>query len=219
MLEIQCAWCGVDFEIERKEYDRWIRRGRQSFYCSISCGAKSSNAPRRRRPTEKKCPRCGVVFMSDTGSKRGEHCSRSCASLASVTEKRRAAARCSGKKSGSWKKNFAVNLTAKGLRHRESWKYDLLQKLLEAAKEEFVFEYPLGGRIFDLALPQRKTLVEFDGRYHHGGGACAGRQIDSDAKKQRMAEGMGWTVIRVSVKENCVIDPVCLHGVLSKSCS
>jgi len=62
------------------------------------------------------------------------------------------------------------------------------------------------GSIFDLALLDRKMLIEFDGPYHDDG-----RQQDADAEKDGKAQSLGWAVKRVAVLQNAVIEP----GVLS----
>lgn len=39
-VNLTCFGCGLPFVKEKKEYDRWIRRNRATFYCTISCAAK-----------------------------------------------------------------------------------------------------------------------------------------------------------------------------------
>ena len=56
--------------------------------------------------------------------------------------------------------------------------------------------------MFDLALLDLKTFVEFDGGYHE-----EVYQKEVDAKKDLEAKEFGWEVVRVPVKANQIIEP------------
>jgi len=43
LVSLECEWCGDDFEKKKKEYNRQLRKGRDYFFCSLSCGAKHRN--------------------------------------------------------------------------------------------------------------------------------------------------------------------------------
>lgn len=48
-VELNCSHCGNSFSKEKKEYDRWIRKGKTNFYCGLGCHYKhrepESDAP------------------------------------------------------------------------------------------------------------------------------------------------------------------------------
>lgn len=94
---------------------------------------------------------------------------------------------------------------AEVLKHREDWKYSLLKQTLVG--REFEFEFKLGDYVFDLALLDTKTLVEFDGPYHQ-----AQDQIQVDDQKADFARTAGFTVLRRKVEPAVVIDPVTIRG-------
>ena len=77
-----------------------------------------------------------------------------------------------------------------------------LKEVLEKAKIKHVFEYRIGRYIFDLALLDLKIVVEFDGRYHR----CTTQQ-KSDRKKDEVAKGKGFIVVRREVQTASVIHP------------
>lgn len=94
---------------------------------------------------------------------------------------------------------------AETLRKREAWKYVLLKKRLRGRKA--IFEYPLGGFVFDLALLDIQVLVEFDGPYH---GDAA--QQERDEAKEQVAKKHGFKLERRQVKPATVIGPETLEG-------
>ena len=88
------------------------------------------------------------------------------------------------------------------LKKRESWKYTALREALQKSGRVFEFEFELNGRIFDLALLDTMTLVEFDGPYHEWE-----EQRRDDAAKDTLARNAGFTVVRREVPSTVVIDP------------
>lgn len=42
-IELICAWCNTVFDRETKEHKRQIKRGKDKFYCSLTCVAKQRN--------------------------------------------------------------------------------------------------------------------------------------------------------------------------------
>lgn len=42
-IKLICDICHIEFEKEKKEYNRRIRLGKKEFYCSMSCSGKSEN--------------------------------------------------------------------------------------------------------------------------------------------------------------------------------
>ena len=108
----------------------------------------------------------------------------------SVTATRHTAAQKTGKESKNLIPNHEV------LKKREVWKYALIKKSLQRYKRSFEFEYPIGKYIYDLALLDSMTLVEFDGKYHR-----ATVQRQADAKKDALATENGFRVLRIPVKQ------------------
>jgi len=136
-----------------------------------------------------------------TGAKSTTFCSRSCASKGSMSEERREAQR-----RGGLEQVGNLISASETLRRREAWKYERLGKFLVLMGEDHVFEHPVGNYVFDLALPDRRTLVEFDGSYHWGPG-----QQGLDGTKDAVAKEAGWVVVRVETTTNQVIEPDVLY--------
>ncbi len=189
-VTINCAWCGAPKDIQRGEHRRQQRKGRVDFFCSLSCSAKRGNVTRQNCEVTKTCPHCGDEFKSTSSVKAATFCSRSCASAGSVTEKRRSRAQ----EVGPENLRPGIETNAKVLRAREGWKYVKVAACLLKEGVTHQFEYPIEGvGIFDLALLDLKTLVEFDGPHHQEKAHAA-----ADKEKDRKAEHKGWTVARVS---------------------
>lgn len=128
----------------------------------------------------------------------------SCASKGSVTDKRR---NCARKISLKSKKNLiSVSQT---LKRREAWKYVKLKKLLTFLEEPYEFEKEIGKYVFDLALIERKILIEFDGDDH-----STPFQKKKDRIRDKFAKKKGWKVKRVSVKANLIIPVEILYDIL-----
>src|SRR5690349_15861515 len=52
-------------------------------------------------------------------------------------------------------------------------------------------QMPIAGYIVDFACPEKKLIVEVDGSQHG-----EGKQVDTDAKRNRILEELGWTILR-----------------------
>lgn len=196
---IICAGCGASVVKVVAEINRAMEKGRRLF-CGASCAARTSNAPRRVKQISLICLNCGTPFNSTTHNKAAKSfCSRACASKGSMTDYRRQAQQ----RAGLATKNLWSS--AETLKHREDWKYALLKQTLNG--REFEFEFKLGDYVFDLALLDTKTLVEFDGPYH-----MEPKQIQADDQKEDFARAAGFTVIRRKVVPSVVIDPTTIQG-------
>lgn len=214
-VTIICEWCRKEKNIPKGEYKRKVNLGTK-FFCGLSCSAKHRNNLLGKAPIygEKICKCCKKPFTAHLNIKKSPRfCSRSCASLGSVTEKRREAARLSGKQSST--SNFNIVNTAKGLRSRESWKYENIEKFLISKGLEngtdFIFEFPLEeiNYVYDIAFPRKKLLVELDGDYHF-----SESQLPSDIDKEEKARSLGWAVTRLETKTNCIIGSSSLQRIL-----
>lgn len=199
MIDCICEWCGESFQKVLAEFKRSERIGRKHF-CSLSCGAKDQNSKIKAKEVVKICPECKKKFVSTTKKKAATFCSRSCASKGSMNEDRRLAQREAGLR-------FVDNLisTDEVLKRREAWKYELLKKALDGRDHEF--EYALENSVFDLALFDKKILVEFDGPYHK-----LDSQIERDLEKDAIAARNGFLVIRRTVAQAQVILPETIEG-------
>lgn len=184
---ITCPQCGNEAERPRGEVNRSRRLGRPVF-CTQKCAANHSNKPRKSVVFTANCPCCGTPFTTSTHNKAAKFCSRSCASKGSMTEERRAAQRLGGlARVGNLLPIEAV------LKLREASKYSALGAELTRMGIPHEFEYRIGDVIFDLALLDRKILVEFDGPYHR----CR-TQLVQDGAKDDAARVQGWCVLRVT---------------------
>ena len=187
---MRCFWCEKEFNILKKEYTRQIKRGREYFFCSLSCSVQYTNSKRLdlRKKIKKVCPQCHKSFETMSGSKESTFCSRSCASAGSVTEKRR--------KMGKINSKFlphTIEQIAKGLRRREWHKYKDIDKILNTLDIKHQFEYSMQEiGIFDLAIFEQKILIELDGKYHNNL-----KQKKVDDNKDALAKIVGWDVVRI----------------------
>ena len=121
------------------------------------------------------------------------YCSSSCASAGSVTEYRRYKDRQMGLASAE------DNLISpeEALKKREAWKYIDVKKSLEDLNENFEFEYRMEDYIYDLALIDKKLIIEFDGPDHNGPS-----KSEKDFTKDRVVNKNGWKVKRIVVDSN-----------------
>jgi very-short-patch-repair endonuclease len=192
-IDVPCDGCGKIVGKPAGEVTRSHKLGRRLF-CTRSCCATTINTPKRSKTFEMSC-KCGNRFITSTRRRASRYCSRSCASRFSVTETRRAAARKAGRDN---KQNLIP--TSDLLKKREAWKYTLLRESLGDRAHEF--EFGLGRYIYDLALFDTKTIVEFDGPDHN----C--KEVKrQDTIKASAAEELGWRVERRKVKRASVIHP------------
>ena len=70
-----------------------------------------------------------------------------------------------------------------------------------------MFEFELDGHIFDLALLDVHTLVEFDGPYHKG------KQLQVDSDKDAVAQKHGYKLVRRTVQASTVLPSSTLDGI------
>lgn len=193
-ISLVCSWCGNDFKLRIAEFNRRSKLGKKRFFCCRSCAIYHQHeaSGNNRVPVTKTCQYCRSKFQTMSGAKASSHCSRDCASAGSVTPKRLAAARASGKKHVS---NInTIQSIADALRAREWRKYVKLDAYLKRRKIAHVFEFslPRTRYIFDLALTDLKVLIEFDGSDHKDP-----RQVRVDNRRDRLAKKRGWRVARL----------------------
>lgn len=201
-VKILCARCGSEYTKPIGEINRSNRLGRK-LYCSRSCAAHDINASKKSREIVKTCPLCEQAFRSSTKRRAALYCSRSCASRGSVTE-RVIEARKRGIQNLIPGNSVSISWI---LAKREKWKYVLLEKRLNDEKRDFRFEFELDGFVFDLAILDKKTLVEFDGMYHRGK-----NQQETDRIKDGIATRNGFILIRREVVRATIIDPRTIEG-------
>jgi len=194
-----CPECGLVYEKSTKEIRRQAAKGRTIFFCGLPCATKYRMRVTgvTARAVIKQCPVCGEEFETTTKAKASVYCSRECASRGSVTDYRRARAR----EIGRVNLRHDVVTAAASLRSREMWKYRRVGEALTLLGIEHSFEMPLDQFVFDLALPERRVLVEFDGPDHDYGSDVT----QNDAAKDRAAHEHGWSVFRVAVDPQQVI--------------
>lgn len=56
-----------------------------------------------------------------------------------------------------------------------------------------VAEYPLGGYLFDFAVPKLRLLIELDSRYHHSAGRRRRDRLKSETARDKL-----WKLVRLS---------------------
>jgi len=62
--------------------------------------------------------------------------------------------------------------------------YSMIEKIYPTA----ILEYPIFGFCIDIAIPEKKLAIEYDGSYWHN--------EDNDKKRDEILESLGWRVIR-----------------------
>jgi ATP-dependent helicase YprA (DUF1998 family) len=189
MVQLVCAQCGIKFDKEKKEFKRRTGWGIKKFYCSISCGAIAHNEKNKVPILPRNCFRCGKKFTPRTRrAKRGNqvlYCSRSCASLSSITEKRIQCYKSLQGTNNLVHDTYTISLAMKS-REKENYKH------LVVPTENVIYEHAIENRIFDLYLPDYNTLIELDGIYHK-----YADQQKIDREKDAIAERNGFAIIRL----------------------
>jgi very-short-patch-repair endonuclease len=195
--EENCAECGGKFKIPTKEWKRRTNKGITRFFCSLSHSAIYFNRSRQKPVVKiiKKCEYCGANFEIELGGHESRFCCRSHASFGSVTEARRAASRLSGKIYGQINKINFIGMLPKAMKKREAFKYELLKQFLESEGIIHEFEFGIGSRSFDLCVPSKMLLIEFDGAEHR-----SEKGLADDAKKDRLATSKGFKVIHLAIE-------------------
>jgi len=95
------------------------------------------------------------------------------------------------------KPNREAHERARSLRKAQTASEGLLWSVLRARQLcglRFRRQHPIEPWIVDFVCPQKKLVVEIDGRYH-------GFVVEDDLKRQERLEAMGWKVIRFSDKD------------------
>ena len=206
-VQVQCAYCFATVVKAQKEATRSVKRGRK-FFCNNSCSAFYFNAQHGHGFSDKEgnCGFCEKTFISKrVHGKYITFCSRSCASAGSVNDSRREAARKVALGSdGNFSKNWG-NIAGL-MKKRETWRYVDLEEALGAELHEFECEF--GGFLYDLFLPHRRVVVEFDGTYHTGP-----KQKRIDHIKDLVAKLFGYNVIRIKTEGNGVIPSSVLQSI------
>jgi len=198
---ITCSWCKREFNILEIEYRRQNKKGRNKFFCCRSCASKYKGELFRCKEVTKICPVCDNEFQSSTSKKASTFCSRVCASKGSVTDFRRQRARETGHKNKN-NLQYSPQEIANTLRNREWWKYEKLYSYLTTLNIPHQFEYPIDNNIHDLALINKKIIIEFDGREHG-----SKEYLSNDSQRDKKAQDQGWIVYRINVSSAEVIDP------------
>lgn len=206
-VTVECAWCGKEKEIELGEYNFWVRRGREYFFCSRTCSAKFSNADKVKYPPNRTqvCEYCKQPFNTSSPF-AVRFCSRECASSGSVTPARKAALQ----NIRPIHPSSAITIQHL-LKKREAYKYSQLAELLTAKGIAHEFEFLIDPYIYDLALLDAKILIEFDGNYHTGE-----KQLLLDQWKSDHATNSGWQVVRIPEAGSSQIDASVILPVLDK---
>ena len=124
---IICSWCGKKSEKPTSEIKRRLKLGKTNFFCNTSCGAKwhNENSGKKSEEFEMIC-KCGKKFKTSTRRRSKRHCSSSCASKYSVTEKR-----IEGNIKGGKNSLHTVEIMSKAMKSREEWRYKKLKSFLE----------------------------------------------------------------------------------------
>ena len=199
MIKITCANCGSSKNIDRSEYNYQIVRGRENFFCSRTCSAQFNNKKNKKwfKRTQI-CKHCGKSFDTDSHYEV-TFCSRECASAGSITDFRRHQMSVGGRTSQERHPVTSVN-SCKILKKREAWKYQDIKSWLDKQSINHEFEYLVNKYIFDLALFDYKTFIEFDSDYH-----LSDEQKVIDESKAQTARNIGWDVIHVATDYSVVL--------------
>lgn len=165
--------------------------------------------------TELECANCGSVFLKENKELNRRlragveefYCSLSCGAYASNSRPEKQESNRESARRMCAKVNKNPHLVAKAHRHSQGWKYEELHALLVEKGVVHKFEYPLidaNGtiRLYDLALRDCRTLVEFDGPHHR---TDSEYRNSVDALKDELAVSNGWKIVRIDVEPNAII--------------
>lgn len=197
-VTIECKSCGKLHDIDKGEYNYWIRHGRDYFFCSRKCANQYINNKRKINHSRTlMCPQCGKQFQT-SANYEVTYCSRSCASKASVTDYRRLRMSEGGKKSQKLRPATA-EVMSRSMKIREMHRYSLIDSFLNDLSIDHEFEFELEGRIFDLAIPAMMYMFEFDGPNHK-----YRDEYDNDRLKDTIAKSNGWTLVRIRYDDSSI---------------
>lgn len=94
--KLKCSYCGKEIEKPTKEVNRQIRKGRNDFFCDLTCGANQNNLKRGFQlfeEEEKICPQCGKLFITEIEHRKNRGtqvcCSKKCANKYFMNEERK----------------------------------------------------------------------------------------------------------------------------------
>ncbi len=141
------------------------------------------------------CKRCGAplpVYPSYVKKGRGIYCSIKCRAGASewILKLRHATAQ-----------NRLNTQRGKAPTKPER----MIMFALNHFEAQYVFQYPLGGYIFDFYWPEENMLIECDGEYWHGDDIpeeklkpWQRRNMERDIRKDAIATALGYDVVRIT---------------------
>jgi hypothetical protein len=70
IISLKCANCGKKFNRLKKECDRQIKKGKNKFYCSISCSSSDNN--RKRKISLKTKEKLSSINLNNKNGYKGE---------------------------------------------------------------------------------------------------------------------------------------------------
>ena len=207
---LRCLNCSKEFKVKKSEYDR----GHKQF-CSMKC--RSENG------TEKiKCLVCGNIFIVRK-SQEAKYCSRKCAvvickrqktlehrkkiSIAHIGIKPSLKTKklLSEKKIKFYEENPEKHpnriMAKKGFISKPQQKmYKLIKNVYSTAEIEYPVKTKIGTKYIDVAIPELKIAIEYDGEYWHKGNE------KQDKIRQKAIEQQGWEVLRFDKNnyKNCL---------------
>lgn len=83
-VDLKCSFCGSIFKKKRSEFDKAVKSGNLNHYCNVNCFKKRrkltaiKNIREYNNTSNKKCPNCGILIVSNIDNKRNKFCSQSC---------------------------------------------------------------------------------------------------------------------------------------------
>lgn len=199
MITIKCANCSADKDIDRSEYNYQVARGRKNFFCSRTCSAQYNNQKNKKWAKRVQvCEHCQKEFETESHYEV-RFCSRECASAGSITDYRRQKMSEGGHKGQQIHPGSPADM-CKILKAREAWKYQEIKTYLDSINASYEFEYLVNKYVFDLALFDYRTFIEFDSDYHKDI-----HQQEVDKLKGETASKIGWQVIHVHTDYSVVL--------------
>lgn len=202
-----CEYCGSHVLKENKELNRIRARGARVFCNNVCSGAYAADSTRKKR-FMLTCA-CGAVFESSERARGLQYCSKRCANVYNITERKRENGRAIGAKYGPTVGADTLALlhtteqAALGLRARELPRYAEVQARLNAAGVRHEVEVSIGNFVYDLVLLDARVVVEFDGPYH------AVTRV-ADTEKDSNAAAFGYTLKRVPHERGVHIFPAAM---------
>ena len=205
-INLKCDGCGVQFEKEKKEHNRRIKKGYSRFFCNYTCAGKGLDRPNKVHvPVTVKCLWCNSMVETTTNPKGKRCCSRTCSakySQSTAKETHRSdkfKKKMSAQTKLAWKNGVFKLINSGKRRYNSKGEIELREYLKECLPNyEFTTGMVAKGINPDIWARKYKVIIEYDGIWHF---KDIMGQLQDKQNKDRLTEQWcidnGWRCIRI----------------------